>query len=161
MAQIHLQEWQKAQIEMVEVEGGQTVEMLVRVFGLGGSGWLTALGFGELLDLLGIENCYCSSTSAAQCKEERRIGLNACKQVLHFKLPTPECCQRVRVSHVECVYPVITSKLHTLIDLNKAIRSLKAVEGESLVTSSVGVSTLSTYSISLPFQVESFLWEFG
>ncbi|KAK3028580.1 hypothetical protein RJ639_039271 [Escallonia herrerae] len=44
-------EWQKAQIEMVEVKGGQTVEMLVRVFGLGGSGWLTALGFGELLDL--------------------------------------------------------------------------------------------------------------
>ncbi|KAK2989681.1 hypothetical protein RJ640_015530 [Escallonia rubra] len=51
MAQIHLQEWRKAQIEMVEVKGGQTVEMLVRVFGRGGSGWLTALGFGELLDL--------------------------------------------------------------------------------------------------------------
>ncbi|KAK2972756.1 hypothetical protein RJ640_019404 [Escallonia rubra] len=47
MAQIHLREWQKAQIEMVEVEGGRTVEMMVRVFGLGGSGWLTALGFGE------------------------------------------------------------------------------------------------------------------
>ncbi|KAK3032187.1 hypothetical protein RJ639_035899 [Escallonia herrerae] len=50
MAQIHLQEWQKAQIEMVEVKGGQTVEMFVRVFGLGGSGWLTALvGMGKVV----------------------------------------------------------------------------------------------------------------
>ncbi|KAK3029861.1 hypothetical protein RJ639_038295 [Escallonia herrerae] len=66
-----------------------------------------------------------AAPSAAQCKEERRIGLDACKQVLHFKLPTPECCERVRVSHVECVCPVITPKLLALIDVNKAIRLIE------------------------------------
>ncbi|KAK3023227.1 hypothetical protein RJ639_043339 [Escallonia herrerae] len=78
-----------------------------------------------LLAESGLKIATAAAPSAAQCKEERRIGLNACKQVLHFKLPTPECCERVRVSHVECVCPVITSKLLALIDLNKAIRLIE------------------------------------
>ncbi|KAJ0049290.1 uncharacterized protein LOC116133139 [Pistacia vera] len=63
--------------------------------------------------------------SAAQCKEERRIGLNECKAVLYGKLPTPACCERVRVSHMECVCPVITPKLVALIDVNRAIRLIE------------------------------------
>ncbi|KAJ4712635.1 Bifunctional inhibitor/plant lipid transfer protein/seed storage helical domain [Melia azedarach] len=67
----------------------------------------------------------CAQLSAAQCKEERRIGLNQCKPVLYRKLPTPACCERVRVSHVECVCPVITPKLAALIDVNRAIRLIE------------------------------------
>ncbi|KAL5748370.1 hypothetical protein ACOSQ2_025667 [Xanthoceras sorbifolium] len=63
--------------------------------------------------------------SAGQCKEERRIGLNECKPVLYGKLPSPSCCERVRVSHVECVCPVITPKLAALVDLNRAIRLIE------------------------------------
>ncbi|XP_015867708.1 uncharacterized protein LOC107405204 isoform X2 [Ziziphus jujuba] len=63
--------------------------------------------------------------SAAECKEERRLGVNACKPVVYGKQPTAECCQRVRVSHVECVCPVITRKLAALIDLNRAIRLIQ------------------------------------
>ncbi|XAR70555.1 hypothetical protein NMG60_11027448 [Bertholletia excelsa] len=63
--------------------------------------------------------------SAAQCKEERRLGLNACKPVMYGKLPTPACCERVRVSHVECVCPVITPSLAALVDVNRAIRLIE------------------------------------
>ncbi|KAF9625417.1 hypothetical protein IFM89_022575 [Coptis chinensis] len=60
-----------------------------------------------------------------QCKEERRIGINACKPVIYGKLPTAECCERVRVSHVECVCPVITPKLAALVDVNRAIKLIQ------------------------------------
>ncbi|KAJ4849313.1 hypothetical protein Tsubulata_019115 [Turnera subulata] len=63
--------------------------------------------------------------SAAACKEERRIGLNACKPVIYGKLPSPECCERVRVSHVECVCPDVTPRLAALVDLNRAIRLIE------------------------------------
>ncbi|TXG51237.1 hypothetical protein EZV62_023761 [Acer yangbiense] len=66
-----------------------------------------------------------ATLSAAQCKEERRIGLNECKPVLYGKLPSPSCCERVRVSHVECVCPLVTPKLAALIDLNRAIRLIE------------------------------------
>ncbi|KAL1830012.1 hypothetical protein DCAR_0209412 [Daucus carota subsp. sativus] len=63
--------------------------------------------------------------SAAQCKEERRIGINACKPVIYGKNPSADCCLRVRVSHVECVCPVVTPKLAALVDLNRAIRLIQ------------------------------------
>ncbi|KAF6158876.1 hypothetical protein GIB67_012293 [Kingdonia uniflora] len=60
--------------------------------------------------------------SVRDCKEERRIGIHACTPVLYGKSPSPECCYRVRVSHSECVCPVITPKLAALVNLNRAIR---------------------------------------
>ncbi|KAL5709522.1 hypothetical protein ACHQM5_020202 [Ranunculus cassubicifolius] len=63
--------------------------------------------------------------NAVQCKEERRIGLEACKSVIYGKLPSPQCCERVRVSHVECVCPVITPKLAALVDVNRAIKLIQ------------------------------------
>ncbi|XP_050228626.1 uncharacterized protein LOC130014564 [Mercurialis annua] len=60
--------------------------------------------------------------NAAQCKEEIRLGLNACKPVVYGKSPSAECCHRVRVSHVECVCPEITPKVAVLIDINRAVR---------------------------------------
>lgn len=38
-----------------------------------------------------------------ECKVEVTLGVHACKEVLAGKLPTPQCCERVRVSHEECV----------------------------------------------------------
>ncbi|KAK1374888.1 AAI domain-containing protein [Heracleum sosnowskyi] len=63
--------------------------------------------------------------SAEQCKEERRIGVNACKPVIYGKNPSAECCLRVRVSHVECVCPVVTPKLAALINPNRAVRLIQ------------------------------------
>ncbi|XP_062119489.1 uncharacterized protein LOC133833916 [Humulus lupulus] len=59
--------------------------------------------------------------SDAQCHEERRIGLNACKPVLAGIPPSAECCQRVRVTHIECVCQVISPQIAAYIDLKRAI----------------------------------------
>ncbi|EEF37978.1 conserved hypothetical protein [Ricinus communis] len=66
-----------------------------------------------------------AAPSAAQCKEERRLGLNACKPVVYGRPPSPQCCQRIRVTHIECVCPVVTPKLAALIDVNRAIRVIE------------------------------------
>ncbi|KAK8538194.1 hypothetical protein V6N13_096024 [Hibiscus sabdariffa] len=63
--------------------------------------------------------------SAAQCKQERDLAITACKPVVYGKLPSPECCQRVRVTHLECVCPVITSRIAALIDVNRAVRLIQ------------------------------------
>lgn len=62
----------------------------------------------------------------AECKVERRLAVNSCKSVLYGRLPSTSCCQRARVSHVECICPVITPKLAALIDVNRVI---KLIEG--------------------------------
>ncbi|XP_057477488.1 uncharacterized protein LOC130765261 [Actinidia eriantha] len=66
-----------------------------------------------------------AAQTPAQCKEERRVGINACKQVVYGKLPTPECCERIRASHFECMCPVITPKLAALIDVNRFVRLIQ------------------------------------
>ncbi|KAJ4849314.1 hypothetical protein Tsubulata_019116 [Turnera subulata] len=63
--------------------------------------------------------------SAAACKEERWIGLNACKPVIYGKLPPPECCERVRVSHGECLCADVTPILAALIDVDRAVRLIE------------------------------------
>ncbi|KAF5816304.1 putative bifunctional inhibitor/plant lipid transfer protein/seed storage helical [Helianthus annuus] len=61
--------------------------------------------------------------SAAECHEERRLAVNACKSVLHVGVPSPQCCQRVRVSHAECICPDVTPEVVAIIgDINRAIR---------------------------------------
>lgn len=64
--------------------------------------------------------------SAAQCKEERRILVNACKSVITRRPPSAYCCQRLRVTNVNCVCPVITPQLAALIDVNYAIRVIQS-----------------------------------
>ncbi|XP_031112092.1 uncharacterized protein LOC116016066 [Ipomoea triloba] len=61
----------------------------------------------------------------AECKEERRILVNACKAVITKRPPTAFCCERLRVTHVECVCPVITPTLAALIDVNYAIKVIQ------------------------------------
>ncbi|WCJ25735.1 hypothetical protein M5689_007598 [Euphorbia peplus] len=64
--------------------------------------------------------------SAAQCREERRLGVNACKPVVYGRKPSAQCCQRIRVTHTQCVCSVVTSKLAALIDLNRAIQVIQS-----------------------------------
>ncbi|XP_071730848.1 uncharacterized protein [Rutidosis leptorrhynchoides] len=67
-----------------------------------------------------------AAPTAAQCKEERRLAVNACKTVLYGRRPSSYCCQRARVSHVECICPAITPKLAALVDVNHFV---KLIEG--------------------------------
>jgi Probable lipid transfer len=60
--------------------------------------------------------------SAAACKAERRALVNTCKPVLYGMLPSAQCCQRIRVTHLECVCPIITPKLAALINVDRAVR---------------------------------------
>lgn len=65
--------------------------------------------------------------SAAECHEEKRLAVNACKSVLHGGFPSPKCCQRARVSHVECICPAVTPVLAAIIgDINRAVRLVEA-----------------------------------
>ncbi|KAJ8763714.1 hypothetical protein K2173_003496 [Erythroxylum novogranatense] len=78
-----------------------------------------------VLGILEVNNKASAEVSAAACKEERRLGINACKPVVYGRLPSPACCERVRVSHIECVCPVVTPKLAALVDVNRAIRLIE------------------------------------
>uniref|UniRef100_A0A5B7BKP6 Bifunctional inhibitor/plant lipid transfer protein/seed storage helical domain-containing protein n=1 Tax=Davidia involucrata TaxID=16924 RepID=A0A5B7BKP6_DAVIN len=62
--------------------------------------------------------------SPSQCKEERQLGINACKAVVFGQPASPACCQRIRVSHFECACPVFDAKLAALIDVKKATKLL-------------------------------------
>ncbi|XP_059307433.1 uncharacterized protein LOC132058992 isoform X2 [Lycium ferocissimum] len=63
--------------------------------------------------------------SEAACKEERRIGIKACKPAFFGKNPSPKCCERVRVTHTECVCSEIRPKLAALVDINRTIRFIE------------------------------------
>ncbi|KAH9699588.1 AAI domain-containing protein [Citrus sinensis] len=63
--------------------------------------------------------------SPSQCSEERRLGVNACKPIVYGQPPSPACCQRIRVSHIECVCPAITPKLAAFINVNRVIRLIE------------------------------------
>ncbi|GAB4844794.1 hypothetical protein Ancab_038181 [Ancistrocladus abbreviatus] len=60
-----------------------------------------------------------------ECKVERRILVNACKPVILRQPPSPFCCERVRITHAECVCPVITPKLASLVDVNYAVKVIQ------------------------------------
>ncbi|XP_008795247.1 uncharacterized protein LOC103711052 [Phoenix dactylifera] len=63
--------------------------------------------------------------SPAACQAERRAAINACKAVVYGQLPSPQCCQRARVTHVECVCSIVTPKLAALVNVNRAIRLIE------------------------------------
>ncbi|KAI6672177.1 hypothetical protein NL676_000083 [Syzygium grande] len=65
-------------------------------------------------------------TSPSECKEERKQLEGNCKPVIFGRQPSPECCARVRVMHVECVCPYVTPKLAALIGID---RTIKQIEG--------------------------------
>ncbi|KAA8539738.1 hypothetical protein F0562_026430 [Nyssa sinensis] len=64
-------------------------------------------------------------TSPSQCKEERRLLVNTCRPVIFGRNPSADCCQRVRVTHVECVCPYVTPKLASLIGVERTIKQIQ------------------------------------
>ncbi|KAL3497629.1 hypothetical protein ACH5RR_040361 [Cinchona calisaya] len=78
-----------------------------------------------LLFLCLYTNSASAAPSEAQCKLEKKLGVNACKEVLYGKPPSSDCCERIRVTDIECVCPVITPKLAALVDVNRAIRLIE------------------------------------
>ncbi|KAH6790881.1 hypothetical protein C2S51_005887 [Perilla frutescens var. frutescens] len=60
--------------------------------------------------------------SPSQCQEERRLATNMCRPMVFGQAASPACCQRVRISHFECVCPMFTPKLISILDINKVIK---------------------------------------
>ena len=66
--------------------------------------------------------------SPTECKQERKIAGNACQPVLYGKSPSAECCQRVRLTHLECVCPYVSPKVASIIrsyGLNKLVKQIE------------------------------------
>ncbi|XP_034711662.1 uncharacterized protein LOC117934135 [Vitis riparia] len=70
-----------------------------------------------------------ADTSPSQCKEERNLLVNACRPVIYGRSPSADCCQRVRVSHVECVCPYVTPKTASIIGVIGVDNVVKKIEG--------------------------------
>ncbi|PON92471.1 Bifunctional inhibitor/plant lipid transfer protein/seed storage helical domain containing protein [Trema orientale] len=68
-----------------------------------------------------------ADTSPEQCREERNKLVNDCRPVvLQGQNPSADCCQQVRVIHVECICPFVTPKFANLIN---AARTVKQIRG--------------------------------
>ncbi|KAL9665102.1 hypothetical protein QQ045_020512 [Rhodiola kirilowii] len=68
-----------------------------------------------------------ATATAVDCKQMRRLGINACKPLLWGQDPSAECCYRIRITPEYCVCPVVTPKLAALVtDLGKAIRIIES-----------------------------------
>ncbi|KAI3443565.1 hypothetical protein Pfo_000230, partial [Paulownia fortunei] len=64
--------------------------------------------------------------SDAECKEERRVGYRACRRTIFYRWrPSGRCCERIRVTHTECVCPLITPKIASLINIKRATKLIE------------------------------------
>ncbi|KAJ4849320.1 hypothetical protein Tsubulata_019127 [Turnera subulata] len=93
----------------------------------GGSLWLLTFLVGLSLVTHEMTMVGGADLSPSQCKEEIRLGTNACVRVeiMAGKPASPECCQRVRVSHVECICPVVSAQIASIFPVDKAIKLLQ------------------------------------
>ncbi|CAH1453851.1 unnamed protein product [Lactuca virosa] len=66
-----------------------------------------------------------AAPSAAHCKKERKLAINACISVMYGRRPSSTCCKRARVSHVECICPVITPGLLATINVNRLVKFIE------------------------------------
>ncbi|OWM88323.1 hypothetical protein CDL15_Pgr003735 [Punica granatum] len=80
-----------------------------------------ALGFD-----FGIGMASAQDVSPSQCRDEIQQGISACLPVAMGQPPSPACCERVRVTHPECVCPYVTSEVATMVDPKRA---KKLIEG--------------------------------
>ncbi|KAK3183318.1 hypothetical protein Dsin_030604 [Dipteronia sinensis] len=60
--------------------------------------------------------------SPSQCEQEKRLLVNA---VVFGRKPSPNCCERVRVTHAECVCPSVTPKFAALINVQRTISPIQ------------------------------------
>ncbi|CAN4078094.1 unnamed protein product [Withania somnifera] len=74
-------------------------------------GWEIKIGNGEV--------------SEAVCREERRLGKKACLPVLFGRNPSAECCERARVTHLECFCPIVTPKFAAILNVKRLVRLIQ------------------------------------
>ncbi|KAK2993981.1 hypothetical protein RJ640_001035 [Escallonia rubra] len=89
-----------------------------------------------------------AAPSPAECKEEQRLGINACLPVSFGQQPSAACCERVRVSNGECICPAISPRLavSAMID---SYDLFEAVGGRSLLEASKELISPSSSLFSL------------
>ncbi|KAJ4849316.1 hypothetical protein Tsubulata_019118 [Turnera subulata] len=93
----------------------------------GGSLWLLTFLLGLSLVTHEMTMVAGAGLSPSQCKEEIRLGTTACvrREIVEGKPATPECCQRVRVTHFECICPVVSAQIASIFPVDKAIKLLR------------------------------------
>ncbi|XP_050386776.1 uncharacterized protein LOC126803071 [Argentina anserina] len=64
-------------------------------------------------------------TTPSECKREKDLLVGACKRVVVGLEPSAACCQRVLVTHAECVCPYLSPKVANLINVNRSIRQIQ------------------------------------
>ncbi|KAH7537720.1 hypothetical protein FEM48_Zijuj03G0122900 [Ziziphus jujuba var. spinosa] len=82
---------------------------------------MVTLGNFEEVPILGING----DTSPSQCKEEKDLLVKECKPIIFGSKPSGSCCQRIRVTHVECVCPLVTPKIASLINVKRVIKQIE------------------------------------
>ncbi|KAK2965357.1 hypothetical protein RJ640_013820 [Escallonia rubra] len=78
-----------------------------------------------LLGMWDVKMASAAAPSPAECKEEQRLGINACSLVLSGQQPSAACCERARVSHVECICPAISPRLASRIGNDRFVRLVR------------------------------------
>ncbi|CBI38538.3 hypothetical protein VitviT2T_024226 [Vitis vinifera] len=67
--------------------------------------------------------------SPTECKEERKLAGNACRPMLYGQNPSANCCQRIRVTHVECICPYVSPKVASIVRAYGLNKLIKKIEG--------------------------------
>ncbi|KAF3433227.1 hypothetical protein FNV43_RR24329 [Rhamnella rubrinervis] len=87
---------------------------------LGGM-WVSVMVVVLVMVMVGKAN---GDLSPSQCKQEKDLLVKECKNVIFGQNPSQSCCQRVRVTHVECVCPLVTPKLANLINVQRTFKQI-------------------------------------
>ena len=96
----------------------------------GGSSWMLLVALVVvvvvvvLCEMMSLVDGTGGNLSPGQCKEEGRLLVDKCRPLVFGQPPSPACCARVRVTHVDCVCP-IDPKLAALITLDLVTKTLK------------------------------------
>ncbi|KAI6707439.1 hypothetical protein NL676_010401 [Syzygium grande] len=63
--------------------------------------------------------------SPSQCQDAIRQGIGACMAIAMGQPPSATCCSRIRVTHTECMCPLITPEVAVMIDVDRAKKLVK------------------------------------
>ncbi|KAL5982734.1 hypothetical protein ACLOJK_016810 [Asimina triloba] len=66
--------------------------------------------------------------NSSQCQEERSVLVQDCYLVVTGSPPSPSCCIRIRVTHLECVCPLVTPALAAQIGVDRAVKAKMDIE---------------------------------
>ncbi|GMQ04616.1 hypothetical protein CsSME_00049974 [Camellia sinensis var. sinensis] len=62
----------------------------------------------------------------SECQRERQLVTNACSQAVFGQPPSVACCVYIRLGHFECLCPMFTPKLISLINVNQTMKLLNS-----------------------------------